>query len=138
MIRARPVHTVDGMTTTDTVFDPAKVEAFAAKLMPIIANGLASHMIDLGDRTGLFAAAAMGPGTSQEIADRAGLQERYVREWLGAMAANGLIDYDPSTDSYTLAPEHAVLLQGPGSLAPLAHGSGCPEPVEGRGAPCAP
>lgn len=109
------------MVTTDTVFDPAEVEAFAGRLMPILANGLASHMIDLGNRTGLFTAAAAGPGSSQEIADRAGLRERYVREWLGAMAINGIVDYDAAADTYSLSPEHAVLLQGPGSLAPLAH-----------------
>src|ERR1051326_785039 len=111
------------MTTTERTFDPARVEAFAGRLMPILAHGLVSHVIDLGDRTGLFGAAAAGPGTSQEIADRAGLQERYVREWLGAMAASGIVDYDPLAGTYSLPPEHAVLLHGPGSMAPLAHGN---------------
>ena len=46
-----------------TGFDPAKVEAFVGHLMPILKGGLLSYMIDIGDRTGLFAAAAQGPGT---------------------------------------------------------------------------
>jgi SAM-dependent methyltransferase len=118
---ARPtIRTVATMTATETRFDPAKVEALAGKLTQICTGGLLSYMIDLGDRTGLFAATAAG-GTSQSIADRAGLHERYVREWLGSMVTSGIVDYDPSTAAYLLPPEHAVLLQGPGSMAPLAH-----------------
>lgn len=109
------------MTTTETTFDPAKVEAFASHLMPILKGSLLSYMIDIGDRTGLFAAAAQGPGTSQEVADRAGLQERYVREWLGAMVTGGIVDFDPRAQTYVLVPEHAALLIGSTSMAPLAH-----------------
>jgi SAM-dependent methyltransferase len=121
MIGGSAIRNVSGMTTSDSTFDPAKVEAFAGRLMPIIANGLVSYLIDLGDRTGLFTATAGTPGTSQEIADRAGLRERYVREWLGAMATSGIIDYDRVSDTYLLPAEHAVLLQGPASMAPMAH-----------------
>ena len=109
------------MATTEMGFDPGRVEAFVGHLMPILKGGLLSHMIDIGDRTGLFAAAAQGPATSQELADRAGLQERYVREWLGAMATEGIIDFDPADQTFTLAPEHAVLLVGASSMAPIAH-----------------
>jgi hypothetical protein len=43
-------------------------------------------MTSVGHRIGLFdALAGMDPATSDAIARRAGLQERYVREWLGAM-----------------------------------------------------
>ena len=109
------------MTTTETSFDPAKVEAFAGHLLPILKGALLSYMVDIGDRTGLFAAAVQGPGTSQEIADRAGLQERYVREWLGAMVTGGVLEFDPAAETYVLPAEHAALLLGSGSLAPLAH-----------------
>ena len=109
------------MTTTETGFDPAKVEAFAGHLMPILQGSLLSYMIDIGDRTGLFASAAQGPGTSQEVADRAGLHERYVREWLGAMVTSGIVTFDPTAQTYFLPPEHAVLLVGSSSMTPLAH-----------------
>src|SRR5262249_8750682 len=100
------------MTTTDAppTFDPAKVEAFAGQLMPILAGGLLSHLIDIGHRTGLFAAAAQGPGTSEEIAERAGLHERYVREWLSAMATSHIVEFDPTDQTFVLPPEHAALL----------------------------
>jgi SAM-dependent methyltransferase len=110
------------MTTTETApaFDPAEVEAFAGQLMPILMGGLLSHLVDLGDRTGLFAAVAQGPGTSDEIAQRAGLHERYVREWLSAMATARIVAFDPTTMTFSVRPEHAVLLVGNGSVTPLA------------------
>ncbi|HEY7325982.1 MAG TPA: class I SAM-dependent methyltransferase [Streptosporangiaceae bacterium] len=108
------------MTTTAHTFDPAKAEAFAGRLMPLLAGGIQSQLIDLGDRTGLFAAAAEGPATSDELADRADLVERYVREWLGAMVTTGIMQYDPADATYALPPEHAALLVGPASMAPVA------------------
>src|SRR5215469_10949445 len=108
------------MTNTAHTFDPAKAEAFAGRLMPLLAGGIQSHLIDLGDRTGLFAAAAEGPGTSDEIADRADLVERYVREWLGAMVTAGIMTYNPADATYLLPPEHAALLVGPASMTPMA------------------
>ena len=80
-----------------------------------------NYMIDIGHRTSLFSAAATGPATSEELAARAGLTERYVREWLGAMVTGGVFDYDPATATYTLPPAHAAALtDGPMNLAPMA------------------
>ena len=64
--------------------------------MSIYTGSMLNYMIDIGHRTGLFTAAAAGPATSEELADRAGLTERYVREWLGAMVTGGIVDYDPA------------------------------------------
>lgn len=110
------------MTTTDAMptLDPAEIEAFAGRLMPMLAGGLLSYLVDIGDRTGLFEAAGAGPATSAEIAERAGLHERYVQEWLAAMATNGIVTYDAVSDTFHLPPERALLLSGPGSMAPLA------------------
>jgi len=109
------------MNVTETApFDPAKAEAFAGQLMATLQGGLLSHLIDIGNRTDLFLAAAGGPGTSAEIAERAGLHERYVREWLAAMATARIVAYDPPTGTFALPPEHAALLVGEGSMAPIA------------------
>src|SRR5262249_58659875 len=53
-------------------------------------------------------------------AGRAGLEEGWVRGWLGARAAGGVIDYDSATSRFTLPAEHAQCLTGPSSrnLAP--------------------
>jgi SAM-dependent methyltransferase len=108
------------MTTTPTMFDPARAEAFGGRLMGILSGSLLSAMIDIGHRTGLFVAAAEGPATSEELAARAGLVERYVREWLGAMVTGGIIDYDAATDTYVLPAEHAAMLTGPTGMGPIA------------------
>jgi hypothetical protein len=111
------------MTTSATApLDAAAVEAFAGQLMGLYTGGLLTYMIDLGHRTGLFAAAARGSGTSDEIADRSHLNERYVREWLGAMVTGGIMNYDPATTTYLLPPEHAAFLSGGGAMnmAPLS------------------
>ncbi len=58
--------------------------SFAGHLVQTLTGGALTMLISLGYRAGLFEAAAAGPVTSAGLADRAGLQERYVREWLGA------------------------------------------------------
>jgi SAM-dependent methyltransferase len=112
----------DGLQAATDSLDEARVEAFAGRLFELYTGGMLTFMVDIGHRTGLFAAAAAGPATSAELAARADLQERYVREWLGAMVTGGIVDYDPTTRSYRLPAEHAACLTGPGSanLAPFS------------------
>jgi 2-polyprenyl-3-methyl-5-hydroxy-6-metoxy-1,4-benzoquinol methylase len=77
----------------------------------------------LGDRLGLFKdLASHGPATSREVSTRTGLQERYVREWLAAMASAGYLRYQPEGERFDLPPEHAPALvceNGPLFLAGL-------------------
>lgn len=109
------------MTVTEMELDPQKIEARAQQVVSIYAGSMLNYMIDLGHRTGLLATAAQGPGTSEELAARAGLTERYVREWLAAMVTGGVFEYDPATTTYTLPPEAAaVLTGGPLPLAVMA------------------
>lgn len=92
--------------------DRKRVQEFARKLFGHYTSGMLSFMVAIGQRTGLFEALAHGTGTSQEIAARAGLQERYVREWLGAMTTGGIVEYDAGTGIFVLPQEHAVCLTG--------------------------
>ncbi|HUL25086.1 MAG TPA: hypothetical protein VLW44_04875 [Streptosporangiaceae bacterium] len=108
------------MTTTETVFDGAKAGAFGGHIMSILKGSLLSSMVDIGHRTGLFAAAAEGWATSEQLAARAGLSERYVREWLGAVTTGGIVEYDEARQTFFLPPEHAALLTTPAGVAPLA------------------
>ena len=109
------------MTVTGTDIDPQKLEAAVGKVLSIFAGSMLNYMIDIGHRTGLLATAAQGPGTSEELAARAGLTERYVREWLAAMVTGGVFDYDPATTTYTVpAAVAAVLTGGPLPLAVMA------------------
>src|SRR5437868_3316619 len=92
----------DHMTTTETetAAVPPEVEEFLGTLVSIYAGSMLTYMIDIGHRTGLFSAAAAGPATSHELADRAGLTERYVREWLAAMVTGGIFEYAPADGVY--------------------------------------
>jgi DNA-binding IclR family transcriptional regulator len=54
--------------------------------------------------------ADMPAASSEAIAARSGLNERYVREWLGAMVASGVVDYEPRDGTYALPREHAAFL----------------------------
>ncbi len=95
----------------DSAFDPAKAEAFAGQLLTALNNGSLCLMISIGHRTGLFdVMSALPPSTSSAIAEQAGLNERYVREWLGAMATAGVVDVDPTSTHYQLPAEHAAFL----------------------------
>lgn len=93
---------------------------FAGKLMTIFSGSVLCKLIDIGYQTGLFEASRAGPATSQELSERAGLRERYVREWLGAMACSGIYSYDSATRRFTLPAAHEQLLTGPSAqnLAP--------------------
>jgi SAM-dependent methyltransferase len=72
---------------------------------------ISAPLFVIGEKLGLYKAmAGAGPLTSQELADRAGVAERSVREWLRNQAAGGYVSYDPDSDRYTLPAEHALAL----------------------------
>ncbi len=100
------------MTTTKSEVDEGAVETFGGRLMGLYTGGMLTYMIDIGHRTGLFSTLAEGAGTSADLAARAGLDERYVREWLGAMTTGDIVRYEPSTGVYQLPAEHALCLAG--------------------------
>lgn len=108
------VHGTDGQVTDVPPLDEARVGGFVDDLLGWYTASFVTFMVDLGHRTGLFAAATQGRCTSDELAARAGLRERYVREWLGAMVTAGVFDYEPAASTYHLPAEHAVCLTGGG------------------------
>lgn len=90
-------------------FDKSKAEAFSGILVDVLNKSSLSLMISIGHRTGLFdVMSQMEPATSEEIAGKAQLNERYVREWLGAMVTGGVVEYEPAGKTYLLPPEHAA------------------------------
>jgi 2-polyprenyl-3-methyl-5-hydroxy-6-metoxy-1,4-benzoquinol methylase len=89
----------------------AKMQAFMNKVIGDLSGSAVSIMCSLGDQLGLFKdLAARGPATSQELAERVGLNERYVREWLSALSSAGYLNYDPESRRFTLPPEHSLVL----------------------------
>lgn len=94
---------------------PKSSEDFATRLIDILNGGTLSLMISIGHKTQLFDTMSklyeqQQFTTSAEIARATNLNERYVREWLGAMVAGRIVDYDESTERYSFPQEHAALL----------------------------
>jgi SAM-dependent methyltransferase len=106
------------------VLDTTRTQAFAEQALGIVNSGCLSLMLSVGHRTGLFdTLATLPPSTSDQIAAAAGLNERYVREWLGAMVTGRVVEYDPAARTYWLPREHAASLTraaGPDNLAEFA------------------
>jgi SAM-dependent methyltransferase len=106
--------------------DKKRIQNFARKVFDLYTSGMLTLLVDIGHKTGLFEALAQGAGSSQEIADRAGLNERYVREWLAGVASGDIVAYDPASATFTLPPEHAVCLTGTSSRNLAATGQFLP------------
>lgn len=91
--------------------DQSKMEEFGGRALDILNKASLAVMMSVGHRTGLFETmAGQPPSTASHIADSARLQERYVREWLGAMVTGNLVEHDPENGTYYLPPEHSAFL----------------------------
>jgi 2-polyprenyl-3-methyl-5-hydroxy-6-metoxy-1,4-benzoquinol methylase len=97
------------MTTQQTI-DQAKTEAFLGKVLGDTSGMTTTILASIGDRLGLFKQLAQAPATSEQLATRADINERYAREWLGAMASAGYVEYDPESRRFTLPTEHLPVL----------------------------
>jgi SAM-dependent methyltransferase len=99
------------MTQQQATIDPGRQQAFAGKMLEQFSGTMTVLLATIGDRLGLFKdLAANGPVTSAELAKRTGLNERYLREWLGGLAAAGYLTYDAGSRRFTLPAEHAAAL----------------------------
>jgi SAM-dependent methyltransferase len=91
--------------------DQSRLQAFGGLALDILNKGALAVMMSVGHRTGLFECMAdLPPANAQAIADAAGLNQRYVREWLGTMVTGKIVEYDARAGTFTLPPEHAAFL----------------------------
>ena len=91
--------------------DQTKMEEFVNKVLENTTGAFVMLMANLGDRLGLFKTLADSkPVNSEELAVGAGINERYAREWLSAMACAGYLEYDAASARFTLPPEHVPAL----------------------------
>jgi 2-polyprenyl-3-methyl-5-hydroxy-6-metoxy-1,4-benzoquinol methylase len=99
-------------------------EQFAERMTAAIDGASLTILLSIGHQTGLLDAMAGLPhATSAQIAEAAGLNERYVREWLGGMTTGRVVDYDADTGTYSLPAQRAGVLTraaGPNNLAVVA------------------
>lgn len=103
--------------------DMKKMGAFMSRIVADMSGALACLLCALGDRLGLFQAlSAQGPATAAELAGRAGIDERFAREWLNALACAGYLEFDAEGTRFTLPPEYAAPLAQEGG--PMFMGGG--------------
>jgi SAM-dependent methyltransferase len=106
---------------TETAFDAARGEAFGGRMAGLLNDGITALAVSVGHQAGLFEVLeTLAPSTSVQVASAAGLDERYVREWLAVMTVARIVEYEASGKTYRLPPEHAASLTkaaGPGNLA---------------------
>jgi len=98
-------------TPAQQPIDESKLNAFLGQAISEMGAAMNAALIILGDKLGLYKSmAGAGPLTSQQVAQKTNLNERYVREWLSAQAAGGFLTYDPAVQTFTLPPEQAFAL----------------------------
>ena len=104
--------------TTSPPLDEERLNALLGQAVVEFGATVNAALVVIGDRLGLYRElAAGGPYTSAELAARTGTSERYVREWLGAQAASGWVNYDADGDRYAMSPEQALMFADPNSPA---------------------
>jgi 2-polyprenyl-3-methyl-5-hydroxy-6-metoxy-1,4-benzoquinol methylase len=131
------------MTTTEPASEaaaaqrtvnPDELNELLGRVIADAGGALILPLALIGDRLGLFSALASGgPATPGQLAERTGLTERYLREWLLAMATAGYVTYEGSAPGageegsarsarYRLSPEQAEAFTNPDSPAYVAGG----------------
>ena len=101
--------------------DEAKLEEFMGRAVGDMSAAMSAPLTMLGVKLGLYKAmAGAGQLTSAEVADRAGCDERLVREWLANQTAGGYVKHNPGDDSYELPAEQAMALADESSPVYLA------------------
>jgi len=91
--------------------DETRLEEFLGQMVGDMSAAMGAMMTRIGERTGLYKALA-GAGwlKAEQVAERAGCDARYVREWLASQAAGGYIEYDAAGERFRLPDEHAAAL----------------------------
>jgi 2-polyprenyl-3-methyl-5-hydroxy-6-metoxy-1,4-benzoquinol methylase len=107
--------------------DSQLTSTFTRRMIDLLNSAAQVLFISLGYKTGLFTTLArLPPSSSAQIAVAAGLNERYVREWLGAVVVSGLVDYDPEKRTYALPPATAAVLVGSATPSLAGHCQAAP------------
>jgi SAM-dependent methyltransferase len=100
------------------MLDETRLNQFIGQMLADLGGAFGVALVRIGDRLGLYKALHLdGPMTPGELAAKAGVAERYTREWLSHQAASGYLSYDPGNGRFTLPPEQAMVFAEPESPA---------------------
>jgi len=98
--------------------DPDALKMFSFGVFSKLDGAVTAGMIHLGDRLGLYEvmASSVDGDTSASLASKAGLHERWVREWLHNQVAARIVtcaDLSDSNPVFHLSPEGVAVLASP-------------------------
>ena len=90
--------------------DEVKLNEFIGQMLSDLGGAMSVALVRMGDALGLYRTLhAKGAMTSGELAAAAGVDERYLREWLSHQAASNYLSYDPASGRFALPPEQAMV-----------------------------
>jgi SAM-dependent methyltransferase len=90
---------------------PSEIQDAVGKTITDLGAAFSGVLINIGRRLGLYRTLAeIGACTSEQLAQKMGIRERYVREWLNNQAAGGYVRYEPQSRRYTLPAAQAMVL----------------------------
>ena len=96
--------------------DRERIGSFANAVYRDMAGAMAIGMGYLGLKSGLFEAMKDGaPVAPDKLAEKTGLQPRYVEEWLRGMTAAAWLEHDEEAGTFSMPPEHGFLLASEGT-----------------------
>jgi 2-polyprenyl-3-methyl-5-hydroxy-6-metoxy-1,4-benzoquinol methylase len=102
-------------SSTAPTIDNAKLDSFIDKIFANLGGTYVTLLCAIGDRLNLFKdLVTNGPATSQELAQRTKINERYAREWLNALTCAGYLEFDSKNSRFILPPEHSPTLADEG------------------------
>jgi 2-polyprenyl-3-methyl-5-hydroxy-6-metoxy-1,4-benzoquinol methylase len=104
-----------------TTIDRDEARAFQKRMVRVREDAALGLLLGIGDELGLLdVLARTGPADPATLAAAAGVDERYLREWLDGIVAGDVATYDAATGHYSLSRERAACLtpaDGPVNLA---------------------
>ncbi|MGH8048969.1 MAG: class I SAM-dependent methyltransferase [Chthoniobacterales bacterium] len=108
--------------TPQNTINPAALNALVGQMLGDVGAAVNGALVVLGDRLGIYESLAQGPATPRGLAERTGLDERYLREWLSAQTASGYVTYDADSTEFSLTPEQVAVFADPNSPVAMTGG----------------
>ncbi len=103
--------------------DMKKLEPLLGMMVNELGAAANAALVLIGDKLGLYKRLAeLGPISAIGLAEATGTHPRYVREWLSAQAASGLVGFDTASERFSMSPEQAAVLADEDSPVNMAGG----------------
>jgi hypothetical protein len=119
--KPKQIHEHSTAKPQQNTINEAELNTLVGGVLQDLGGAFSVPLVQIGESLGLYQTlSANGPLSSEELAAKTGLNERYLREWLSAQAASKYITFDPETETFSMTPEQAFVFANPSSPFYLA------------------